>query len=142
MATPPSLSSSSLDLFDNVAWVRENAQNLSPHNIDTTFRQILQSHPLRGCAFRVPLPMASLSTTASLAELAKYADAVTVCCYEACGAMAISVNAQQLVQSGNTTAIGNLAFIGLHHSDATVRTQTIALLDAWRQAMMNAVASK
>ncbi len=118
--------------FNNVEWVDKNSQYLDPYSLNKTFKYIIINHPYMGCAFdphiRI-LPKKIFSKTTSLEDLAKLADAVTVCCYEN-----IEFTDTSLIQPDiNQTAIGNIAFIALHHSNANIREKTKENIEEWRR---------
>jgi len=115
-------------LFDNVAWVNQHAQQLSSLDPQVTFRHVIAHHPLRGCASNEPPSVATVAKISDLSEIAKYADAVTVCCYEVCGTNDPTIS---LLASSNATAAGNMAFIAQNHSNAAVRAHYTNQVAAW-----------
>jgi hypothetical protein len=113
--------------IDNVAWVTTNKDKLYPDNIEKTFEAVAHLHPLFGCSddLQTLVNIRPHMTTMQIEKLAKYADAVTVCCCEKLGEQSIS-DVLNLIWSQkeldlNATAIGNMAYIALHHSDPKIR---------------------
>jgi hypothetical protein len=111
-----------LFLFDHKAWLAAvPAGVLDPSDIDKCFEYVLRNHPLSGVATVGSVGKQELLAL-SIEEAAGYADAVTVFCCEA-----LSPHQTQNLDFGlddfNDTALGNLAFIAVNHSDAAVRAR-------------------
>jgi hypothetical protein len=69
--------------------------------------------------------MPKIKGTETIEELAKYADAITVACYEVLGYEKEALSVSPI----NTTGFGNMAFIALHHPDERVRQIHRTLVD-------------
>jgi hypothetical protein len=116
--------------IDNEKWVADNIQHLDRKDVNATFRYVRFHHPSSGMAFSfasLPNIKVDNSDISSLLSLSKYADAVTVCCYEELG------NRQgELARTGleNLTGIANVAYIAQRHPNDAVREKfTRALLN-------------
>lgn len=119
-------------LFDNIDWVAKHPE-LPKNDLQTTFRMVTATHPLGGCAFSPlsTLPKTMFNKRASLQTLALLADAVTTNCYEVVGhGMYLEITAN--LASENITAVGNYAFVALHHSQKSVRNLAKHRVDTWR----------
>jgi hypothetical protein len=120
---------------NNLEWVQQHRNSLFPEDASQTFQVVLARHPNYGAA-EMPIPhvnrlhglLSSLrpqpeqeggqQQKKALEELAAFADAVTVCCYEGLGR---HVQPTQGLEKPNATTLGNLAFIASHHSGRAVR---------------------
>lgn len=123
-------------LFDNEKWVKENIACLRRDDANFTFRYVALKHPLMGMAFRLSQPKKNLSKQ-TVEQLSLLADAVTVCCFELIGSTQIStLNGPVLNKNSNKTAIGNLAYVALHHSDPAIRKTIIEEIELWRGKML------
>lgn len=118
-------------LFDNETWVNQNRSHLSPLDPNLTFRYVTSHHPYMGCAFSPMSTAPRFNKTLSLRELSKYADAVTVCCYDSIGHQ-FSGSTNPLLQRVNETAVGNSAYTALNHSDPNVRDKVSQYVEEWK----------
>ena len=114
--------------IDNIQWVQDNEQYLDSKDVGKTFAYVRRYHPMSGCAHAV---MPELTCKEDIKELAKLANAVTVACVEVSGRDKGVVELSQMSQL-NTTAVGNMAYIALNHSDEEVRKHYIDVLDRWK----------
>lgn len=106
---------------DNTRWVEDNKHILDPNNVQATFAVVRKTHPRAGAAYDV-LSLEMIRDKLkdmTVEDIAKYADAVTICCYEVLGND--NEPPQTDKQSLNTTALGNSAYIALYHSKEEVR---------------------
>jgi len=125
------------DNFDQQAWCNENRASINPDDVMATFTFVKWRHPLFGCVKPMHL-MPILNGHESDGDLAKLADAVTILCVEKVGSECFADNKQDLLSTNlntlNTTAIGNLAFIAIYHSDQNIKNKAKARLLLWRQS--------
>lgn len=118
-STPP------LDaLFDNQTWVKEHASDLFPDNPKKTFEYVKNHHPFCGCAFSISAFPPPHQIPQETDVLAKYADAVTVCCVEILGYGLI-----ELPSNMNLTEVANAAYVAKYHSDAMIRERASKMLE-------------
>jgi hypothetical protein len=126
------------DNFDQEAWCNQHRQSINPDDVMATFKFVKWRHPLFGCAKNI---MPVLNGHESDADLAKLADAVTVLCVEQVGIECFAENKQDLLTNDlstlNTTAIGNLAYVALNHSNKNIKNKASARLLLWRQAKIS-----
>lgn len=116
--------------FDHGAWWAVQVEAPPADAVQDVFRFVRLHHPLAGCATgRTVRPVALLRR--SVGEAAKHADAVTFRCVEVLGHTLEGVAPIQ-AHSLNGTAVGNLAFIACHHSQARVRAMALAELERLR----------
>jgi hypothetical protein len=119
------------------AWVAEHIDELYPEDTQLTFETVIHMHPYAGCAFS-PLgvnPQHEMERAKETADIAKYADAVTVCCLESEALrrqIAVPLDDTALFKVNETT-IANLAYIGLHHSMPSVRQQCLDTVSRWQR---------
>jgi len=105
--------------FTNTQWVQENLKELDPNDENKTFAAVQRLHPLFGCSWQTfdnhNYPISYLKSC-TLEQASMFADAVAVCCYEKLGHSRL--NGQIPIQK---TAVGNAAFVALHHCNRSVR---------------------
>lgn len=121
-----------LSSIDNVQWVQDNKDILKADDIQATFMIVYKMHPKGGMAYDA-LTLERIRDRLkeeSIEDIAKYADAVTVCCCEVLGVDNELPQGDR--QSLNTTALGNAAYIALHHSRADVREKYAAFVDKYK----------
>lgn len=121
----------SIEPFNNEKWVQENIAHLNPKNANETFRYVILHHPLHGCTVlgrdeQVKRHFA----TASLEEISRYADAVTVACYRSLPPLRIA-DLIDTIHFSNWTGIANVAYLGMNRVHD--RQEAEAVLRAWRQ---------
>jgi hypothetical protein len=129
--------SNKIEWIDNVKWVAEHIDELYPEDTQLTFETVIHMHPYAGCAFspRGVNPQHEIERAKETADIAKYADAVTVCCLES-EALRRQIAApldDAALSKVNETTIANLAYMGLHHSMASVRQQCLDTVTRWRR---------
>lgn len=110
-------------LFDNAAWVKEHETHLYPNDPQRTFEYVRINHPFCGCAFSISNFPPPHKIPKDRDILAKYADAVTICCVEILG-----YGLASLPPETNLTGFANTAYVAKHHSDETVRERCEKLL--------------
>lgn len=126
-----SLSDSPMQPFDHQSWLDALPKGrVDPADPQLTFRYVINHHPLMGCAVFPSIPLNDVLGLESIQEMAKYADAVTVCCYKALGDLELrEQNPIPDISEINDASIGNAAYIAVHHPNPTARahqTQWIA----------------
>jgi len=118
--------------IDNEKWVKENILHLDPENPQKTFEYVTKNHPFCGCSslgFFKPDPFQSIE------EHAKRADAVTVACFEFLGNdTKVNINSLNSLKTLNDTAVANMAYVALHHSNEEVRKEWTESFNQWKKA--------
>ena len=121
---------------DNEGWVRVNAAHLDARDPTKTFHYVITHHPQQGMGFRFTGsdPKSWVKNATHLPDIAKYADAVTVCCYEHLGTHQLGGHtfSNEQLNTWNTTAIANMAYIAIHHSDRATRNAAESLIRRWQ----------
>lgn len=110
-------------LFDNPNWVKERESFLLPNDPHRTLEYVRINHPFCGCAFSISQFPPPHKIPKDLDVLAKYADAVTVCCVEILG-----YGLSSLPPDTNLTGFANTAYVAKHHSDEMIRQKCEKLL--------------
>ena len=110
--------------YNNEIWVEENIEFLDPKDPNKTFNYVARNHPYSGVSTNL-IFSSYPNKDDDLETLAKYADAVTVCCYEFLGHQPIKEGASSNI---NETSIGNVAYIALHHPNESVRKKFMGIL--------------
>lgn len=103
-----------MSYLSNEEYKQKNPTLCLPDDVQKTFSNAAQYHPLCGVSFEKPKPIHKLE---SMEEASLHADIVTVTCFEQLGKEEENVDAHQI----NLTSVGNLAYIALHHSDPKIK---------------------
>ena len=122
-------------LFDHDPWIAEFLRDrVSPAAHDAVFQIARQAHPLCGMAFSFADDSAATEflRTCSMAAAAPFADVVAVFCCESLGN-----TIQGDERPENITAVGNLAYIGMHHSSPEVRTLVKCMWNTYRASILS-----
>lgn len=125
------------EFFDNQKWVIENESHLFPNDPQKTFKYILMNHPFGGCSFDVAVggPLWTPLVLQSTESLARYADAVTVCCFDSFPQKRDDGSQEELQMYANETLVGNCAFVALNHSNKEIRSHCLRQLKTWRNRL-------
>ena len=117
------------DRIDNVKWVKEHATGLTRAADADTY--ILTYHPFAGRPSSTPGPL--FEGSEPIEELSEMADAMTVA---GMGQLPTkpTLSWEDATMLG-TTAIANLAYVGLHHSHQQTRREYRKLVHKWRVAV-------
>ena len=135
---------------DNVAWVARHRAQLAPYiaagNVELVFRYVIANHPLHGMAVSPPPTIAEVVRPNGSsgedgrpgglpdAELAAFANAVTVACVD------ILPRVGKVVRGTNVTGLANVAYVALHATDPATRAAAVASLVFWRAEARGAAA--
>lgn len=105
-----------IPVFDNQTWVAEHLSRIDCKSPNATYAYIANStHPYHGCAFNVAVFEPQIRGMETLELLAKFADAVTVACWNVLSKRQEPVDD---LHRCNITTIGGLALIVLKTTDA------------------------
>ena len=110
--------------INNVQWVADNAKFLHPKDPNKTYEYVIRHHPLFGSSRRLTLPK-KLTGDETPEFLATLADAVCVACIESLGEREPACN--------TIVAVGNMAYISLHHSKEEIKKKYGTRLNEWKR---------
>jgi hypothetical protein len=116
----------------NEEYVARNPSRCFVDDPDKTYEYAKLLHPLRGMTFEKKKPMKYFKTC-SILDASKYADVVTVCCYEKLGTITIQhIKAPLKEARVNISSIGNIAYIATHHSNKDIRARAAILFNLFQ----------
>lgn len=113
--------------FDNEKWVQENLTEKDKNNPNSIFAFVRLKHPYQGCCSD-PYNLPKANKKSSVDELSKFADAVTIFCFEKIGNDIKDFS----LEDANTSAVGNVAYIALHHSNQQIRQKCLESINVWK----------
>jgi len=117
----------------NEGWVRDHLIALDRMDVQKTFEYVAKHHPYRGMADAFQrFPTIDQILAMPVKQMANYADAVTVCCFNVLGAQAAET--PQNVKELNATSLANVAYISIFHSDPATRIAVSKILLALKIA--------
>lgn len=123
--------------MSNTNWVKKNKHKLFPNDIQKTFKVVTQIHPRFGMAadMKTLVSIQSKMKTMELKEIAQFADAVTVCCYELIGE---TTDIPDAINDDNTnaTSLGNIAYIASYHSKKEIRDKFTKFVESIKATIL------
>lgn len=115
----------------------EHAAKLpSKDDPDAVFGYVMSNHPRRGVSYMLDEPKIELTELVNLQleEQAKYCDFVTYYCVE----KVAQDPSGYTFEGANITAIGNIAYVALNHSNPLIRQQYTKTIERFRKEAASA----
>ena len=121
--------------FNNEEWVTLNKLTLHPNDPSKTYEIAKTNHPNMGDPYPLSMnraPIIKELYNSDLKTAAKYADVVTICCFETLGFNDVFPHEDSLIKNISLTVVGNIAYTALHHSTERVRDSYYDLFNKWK----------
>lgn len=111
-----------------VDWINKHRLHIDTDDPALTTEYVMKNHPHQGLPSGQVL---RLKGSENIAQLALYADALTIACGHAIGLAGLNKFPMDFSKIANIE-IANFAYISVHHSDPLVRIHHGQIITAWR----------